>query len=812
MLSAAVALLAAHAALDPFVRSDDWSVTGPDCVLFAAADVDGDGFGDLLTLNGSQQLCAAYSVRGWKSAPWEVLREAVPAGATGLLAGELVAGWAGPEVAVVLPARTVLYGEWRDGRFQQEREADAAERAAVERLGQRRVPGEARVEPPPYEPEAREIARTFADVDGDGKLDAISILAATKPYAHHLARLAVQQHDGPDADGDGVPDAKEAELGSDPLDRDTDDDGLPDGWEVNGLPRRIAGGDGALSPTRQDVIVAVSRYEQLEEAVARREVEHAKQLYAALPNRNPDGSTGVTLHLRWDPPVPKEAQGSWSWWEVGSRVFPARERGILHWMQITPGGGGQAQQTGDMGGSGAHWAAWGHELGHQLSLSHEGDSGPAWCPLYPSLMNYAFNYQLGGDPNAIRFSDGRFRAVELREDALAERLPFPYAEVRYLEAAPFRFTLEADGPNSTRIDWNQDGHFDDGVVAADINYGGSTYCGIRRNVEVCSAAPALFVLGGVAHLVTVDPKCSAVSVRACEGDGQWAAPRAIPSSPTRDDPVAVGVGDEAFVFFRTARSWCAARITKDAIDPPIELPELSTKGISVAAFDGRVLLVERGDDDVLAARWFRWSPPEGQGHLTLPQALVSHSRVPPGLAQEPGTRQVVMATSDRNPAGHDWCLRATWLAIDGETVREGDSLWTRGSGNVNHCTTRPVVAFRGPELNIFHTGWFDGNGLTTAWRTRRVGNQKLDDGWLTCLLYDVWTLTRVGVAFADGPQGAIYAYRWDPGDHGDMKVNMVQTAHNGWGIDSGPMRDFDDVSKITKWGIRHSILCLRRVD
>jgi hypothetical protein len=99
--------------------------------------------------------------------------------------------------------------------------------------------------------------------------------------------------------------------------------------------------------------------------------------------------------------------------------------------------------------------------------------------------------------------------------------------------------------------------------------------------------------------------------------------------------------------------------------------------------------------------------------------------------------------------------------------------------------------------------------LTTAWRTRRVGNKALDDGWLTCLLYDEWTLTRVGVAFVDGPQGAIYSYRWDPGDHGDMTVNMLQTAHNGWGIDADPMRDFDDCAKITRWGIRHSILVMR---
>ncbi len=297
-----------------------------------------------------------------------------------------------------------------------------------------------------------------------------------------------------------------------------------------------------------------------------------------------------------------------------------------------------------------------------------------------------------------------------------------------------------------------------------------------------------------------------MSVRACEGEGKWAAARAIPNSPTRDDPVAVGAGDEGFVLFRTQRSWSVARITKDAIDPPVELPALGTRGVGATACGGRVLVVSRADDDALAAHFLDWRAKE---KLSAPLPLAVRSRVPPGLAVEPGTGRVAMATSGMKANAQDWCLRIDWLTVEGDVVREVDSAWTRGE-HVNHCTTRPVVAFRGAELNVFHTGWLDGNGLTTAWRTRRVGNRALDDGWLTCLLYDQWTLTRVGVAFADGPQGPTYSYRWDPGDHGDMKVNMVQTAHNGWGIDAAPMRDFDDCAKITQWGIRHSILLLRR--
>jgi hypothetical protein len=34
------------------------------------------------------------------------------------------------------------------------------------------------------------------------------------------------------------------------------------------------------------------------------------------------------------------------------------------------------------------------------------------------------------------------------------------------------------------------------------------------------------------------------------------------------------------------------------------------------------------------------------------------------------------------------------------------------------------------------------------------------------------------------------------------------TAHDGFGIDREPMRDFDDGEKIGQWGLRRSILCL----
>lgn len=802
MLLASLACLAALArgGLVDVAAGDDWTTTGWDCRLFAAGDVDGDGRAEIVTVNGLNALCMARSVSGWKSGGWEVLRAGVPEGALELAVADVDPTVGGCEVLLRFADRTLLYRRTGVIAFDEGAPFEGA-------LPSRGVaPGS--VTPPPYEPSAPLLDSFAGDIDGDGRADAIAVFTASRPHQHRVVRIAVALREGPDADGDGVDDERERAIGSDPHDRDSDDDGLLDGWEVNGLPRGIEPFEGSLSPTRQDVLLVVSRFDGVDEAVAKREVERSRSLYAALPTKNPDGSTGVTVHLRWTAPIPAAEQGSW--WSVGNRVIAPRERGIVHWMQVTPGGGGQAQQTGDMGSAGAHWAAFGHEVGHQLSLSHEGDSTPAWCPLYPSLMNYAFNYALGGDPNAIRFSDGRFASVELREASLVERLPFAHDALKYLEAPPFRFTLKADGEGSTLIDWNHNGQFDEGPVEADINYGGSTNCGTRRNVELVAAAPCLFLMGGVTQLLTVDMKCTAVSIRACEGDGKWSAPRAIPNSATRQDPVGVGIGDAAFVFFRSQRAWWVAKVTATAIETPVELPDLRATDLSACAIDGRVLLVTRDDGDMLTARWFAWGAPSP---LSSPQALTLRSRVAPGMAQDPDTKRLVLATSDRSPLGHDWCLRVNWLDRDGDTLREAESRWTRGESAINHCTTRPVVAFRpnGPthELNLFHTGWFAPSGLTTAWRTRQVGNRALDDGWLTCLLYDEWTLTRVGVAFVCGPQGAIYSYRWDPVDHGDMTVNMLQTAHNGWGIDSEPMRDFDDGAKITRWGIRHSILFMR---
>src|SRR5207247_419587 len=112
------------------------------------------------------------------------------------------------------------------------------------------------------------------------------------------------------------------------------------------------------------------------------------------------------------------------------------------------------------------------EFGHQLGLDHTGHQNPAWCPVYPSLMNYAYSYQLNGKPDEIGYSDGRLASVVLNERGLSEILPLPMEKVAFLSGPPYRYRLKpSDDGKSTLVDWNWNGVFGEKSVSADINYG-----------------------------------------------------------------------------------------------------------------------------------------------------------------------------------------------------------------------------------------------------------------------------------------------------------------------------------------------------
>ncbi len=835
-------------ASDPVPKSSDWVTTGTDCAVFACADVDRDGRDDVLTINGARQLCVAYSVRGEKATTWSMLRENVPTGVVGL------ASWSRDRTtapSIYLATRDALWVEpigpepaaaWRDAGIVIPRSLGAAANPPIEaalvfgheffvRTGMdwfTHEPGACCFEPttagpdipssavaaPPYEPKgspgSKPIAVFDGDVNGDGRLDTFAVFAATAPYAHHVVRLALAPATGSgDVDSDGVGDGEEEKRGTDPLDRDTDDDGLLDGWEIHDLPCEFRNLDWPLDPRRQDVIVYVSRYAQLEEPGVRSELERSKRLYDGLANQNPDGTTGIRLHYVWGAAVPVEKQGNW--WDVGERELPLDARGVMHWMQVTPGGGGQSSETASMGGSGLHWAAFAHELGHQLSLSHTGDSEPAWCPFYPSIMNYAFNYWFDGDGEKIRFSDGKRRAASLDERALRERVELPFADVSYLAKGPFHFTVEKrDDGRATWIDWNHDGRENEGTVSADVNYGGSTYGGTRRDVGFAKAGPAMALVGGKIVLASVERESGLVALRTYLGDEKWSEPRVVPDSATDSEPVVSGFGSRSgWLLVQRALGWICARFDEAQVGPWAHVGADVGADVSACALDAGALVVSRGPDGKLRTCFATEGAGASEIVWTAGAPLDFVSDVPVGIARDPKTGEIVVAGSAPNADGKEKCLHVAWFTIGADrALAKREERIVGGPNGVVHCTSRPVVRFtKDGALVLFHTGWPDEGGTFTAYRSTQVANRALNDGWLVCLMYDIWTRTKVPVAFETDGTSAVYSYRWDASAD---RMNMLQVAHDGLGIDKAPMRDFDDAAKISQWGIRHSILNLRR--
>lgn len=874
----------ARPAFDDSPKANDWYTSGSDCSLYAGSDFNADGLDDLFTYNAGRQLFYSPNVHGWKAAGWQMILENGPENAVALAGGEWIADLPGQEIAIIGPHEVRVVGSPKDGKFDQvvtlaapdgvtfkgaDRTSEGhgrlwssdnkafivRDRAIVPEPGTPEAPsgvvektlgtflsatlgraiGNAvsegmerliRDSAPPYEPDAKAVAMFefgAARPRIRGEASELGVVyACRQPHDHHVIRVVtLGDPAGLDSDADGLADQQERELGTDPLDRDTDDDSLLDGWEVNGLPRGVDLGpdiplyakdrpdaerDKQLNPRRQDVICNASYFDGVDPKQFANEIPHVQRLYRELNTPNPDGSTGIWVHVRPLPTLVAKEDQALAWWDVGAKYFAKNERGLMHWMQVTPWGGGQAAQSGDMGGCGNGWAVFAHEFGHQMSLGHEGDSPAAWCPLYPSLMSYAFSYSFDGDGNKIHFSRGQFRDTSLDERNLSEKLPYPYADLKYLANHPYRFTLKDNGDGTTMIDWNHNGKFDDTPVEADINYGGSTNCGVRGNVDITGTGPALAYVGDVCYLASVDQTRDHVWIRAYKGDNTWHEPRNVPSTATEREPLLVGGPDYGLMIHHHIYGWHVTKFTGTEIGATVKIPDVPPIDLSVCRVGDRVLLVTRNQDDTLDARWMTFKDNDfSKPVVTPPTKLEVRSVVPAGLGVEPGTNKLIVATAYQNSRGVNWCMRVTWCNVNGDRIHEQETKWTRGEGSGNGTVTRPIVAFNNAgQLYLFHQGGPGLNGQMIAYRTSRVGNTALDEGWLTCMLYDVWTSSRVPIAFANGAQGAVFSYRWDP----TTPYNQLQTAGQGFGIDPVPMRDFDDGAKMSKWGIRHSIMTM----
>jgi hypothetical protein len=306
-----------------------------------------------------------------------------------------------------------------------------------------------------------------------------------------------------DADGDRIPGAFELDdcagagacfAGTDPLDPDTDDDGILDGDEfagtLGGLDLPALGAD----PCRKDVFVEID-WVYATGQPPDRNMPHANQVarlvaaFAAAPSVNADGSTGVSLHVDVgqapyggghsvpDPGGDDTLDFASFLFDGGEHYvikagnFAASRNGYFRYAlmadRYSVGGeyqnsSGLAEVPGDdfvvtMG----QWAVGDHdfigntimhELGHNLVLQHGGFQQRNFKPNYNSVMNYWYQF-CGTDldfdvipDNGLDYS----RGVNVSLD-----------ESNLVEAAG----VTGAGPG---IDWNLNGSASD-TVSRNIN-------------------------------------------------------------------------------------------------------------------------------------------------------------------------------------------------------------------------------------------------------------------------------------------------------------------------------------------------------
>jgi len=522
--------------------------------------------------------------------------------------------------------------------------------------------------PPPF------LTR-LGDLNADGRADVVRYRRSRWPHVGQdiLAYLTYTEGD-PDPDSDGLSTDQEKALGTDPLRRDTDGDGLLDGWEVNGV-RGLDLPAWGVNPLHRDILIEVQPVDDVPPAEVEKGFTRIVQFYADLPVDNPDGTTGLALHPIFRPAIPKEESQGRHWGEVGDEFWPAAHRGVAHWMQVTSGGGGQSGQLADKGscGVGGLYHTFLHEFGHQLGLDHTGGWEPAWCPLYPSLMNYAYNYSFNGRSDLVHYSTGEFADTVLSEANLSERLPYPHEKVAFLAQAPYHYRLKADG-DATYVDWNWNGLFEDEPVRADINYGYSTSGGPRQNLTGRTiAAPFLVVHEDTLYLFFVqapaglkedcqmtaaeraaqaaDPPTGPLMVQTYLGEpappsppfkrggngGVWTEPVEVVSEAISGDPFAVSHEGQLFLFYPTKEGVRWHRGQPRRPGPAHLLPDSVGAEVTAVVYDGQliVFLWTGPDEEVQYRLW--------NGETFGPRlSLGVKSTFPPGPAVDTLKNQLLL--------------------------------------------------------------------------------------------------------------------------------------------------------------------------
>ena len=311
---------------------------------------------------------------------------------------------------------------------------------------------------------------------------------------------------------------------------DTDGDSLPNAWETNGYDFN---NDGVIDvdlpamgadPNKKDIFVEIDWMDAAGHNHKPKPTALANMVkaFANAPVSNPDGSTGITLHMDagadsvmnpktgalWGArsrsgslaeiaDLGTSAGGNYSWTAfdaIKATNFQLGRADVFHYCVFAHkyGGGASSGISRGIPGSDliiADGCATGrqltvqeqagtlmHEFGHNLNLGHGGGDHTNYKPNYLSIMNYSFQFTgllKGGAFGTLDYS--RDKLSDLNEASLNENAGLdPDAIVGTFgtvwgNAGHSVVATTASGA----IDWNRDGAFA-AAVASDLNFDGST--------------------------------------------------------------------------------------------------------------------------------------------------------------------------------------------------------------------------------------------------------------------------------------------------------------------------------------------------
>ena len=325
-----------------------------------------------------------------------------------------------------------------------------------------------------------------------------------------------------DIDGDGLLNSEEIARGTDASTPDSDGDGLLDGWEVkgvNGIDLRDLG----ANPLRKDVFVEMdymiraSALNGLGPSAAVQ--ERLRRVFAQAPVGNPDGSSGISLHLYLDEEVPYDDDlnpYTTEFAAIKRAHFDVARAPVFHYLIWANAYGGSTSSgvsldipasdfvvtlgrwnDGNGGTDDQKVGTFVHEIGHNFGLMHGGVDHINYKPNHISVMNYRWQMRgLSINGTQGNFVYQPFAVPKLSEPALDESKglggPATLAgyETAFTHKGPpmAQVSLSAIGP----IDWNRNGTINDLDVEADLNGDGQ--------VTVLSGTPneweALYFTGG----------------------------------------------------------------------------------------------------------------------------------------------------------------------------------------------------------------------------------------------------------------------------------------------------------------------------